>query len=111
MNQHESNTNQHESKTGLDQIHKILDQLNHKALLFNKCIYFIKRCGIIYSIYFQERSNVKSIPETQGPLTPGKNKKWFEFQKKRLKTTIVHNLETATWNFLNYFKIWNLRNY
>ena len=35
----------------------------------------IKNCVITYSIYFQERSDVKSISETQGPLTPGKKQK------------------------------------
>ena len=37
----------------------------------------------------------------QGPLTPGKkkNKKWFEFHKKKqLKTTILRNFEITTWN-------------
>ena len=50
-------------------------------------------------IYFQERSNVISIPERQGPLAPSKKtKKLFEFQRKPLKTTILRNLETTTWN-------------
>ena len=50
-------------------------------------------------IYFQERSNVISIPGRQGPLAPSKkNKKLFEFQRKPLKTTILRNLETTTWN-------------
>ena len=81
--QHESNTNrhdfdssQHESEAGLDQILlKIWDQLNYEPLPFNKGIYFIKYCVIIYSNYIQESFNVKSISETQGPLTPSKKTK------------------------------------
>ena len=34
-------------------------------------------------------STGKSIPKTQGPLHPG------EKQRKRLKTTVLRNLETA----------------
>ena len=63
----------------------------------NKGIYLMKHCVIICSIYFQENYNVKLIPGTQGPLTPGKkNKRRFQFQRKRFKTAILHNLETTT---------------
>ena len=93
--QHESNTSQHGSKrvqhestpvrhestrinTSPKQFQirllKISKQLNHEALLFNKGIYLKKRWVIISFIYFQERSNVKLIPDTQGPLTPDKKK-------------------------------------
>ena len=56
-------------------------------------------CIIKYFIYFEEKSNVKLIAETQELLTPGKKtKKFFGFQRKRLKTAILGNLETTTWN-------------
>ena len=47
----------------------------HEALLFNKGIYFMKQCVIIYSIYFEERFTETSIPKMQGSLTPGKKQK------------------------------------
>ena len=68
------------------------DKLNHEALLFLKDTYFVKYCVIIYSIYFQERSNIKSIPKTQGPLNP------VQKQRKQLKTTILRDIESTTWN-------------
>ena len=37
-------------------------------------------------MYFQERSNVKLIPETQEPLTPGeKIKNYLDFKENDLK--------------------------
>ena len=62
---HESDTSQHESTQV--QIRFKSDSLeiyDQGILLFPKGIYCIKHCGIIYFIYFQERSNVKSIPKT-----------------------------------------------
>ena len=46
------------------------------------------------SIYFQERSNVKSTPETQVHLTTGKKKNDLNFKENKLKTAILYNLET-----------------
>ena len=102
--QHKSNTNQHESKTCLDHKKetnmvkrkdktwlngvvedciyqdlgfslKFMTNWTIKHYFFYKSIYFIKRCVIIYSIFFQERSNIKWIPKMQGPETPGKKQK------------------------------------
>ena len=47
-----------------------------------KVFFFIKHCVIIHSIHFQERDNVKLIPETQGPLPPGKKLKMIWVSKK-----------------------------
>ena len=86
------NTKQHESKTGLDHekeknmvkrkdktwlnggvedciyqdlgfFLKFMTNWTIKHYFFYKGIYFIKRCVIIYLIFFQERSNVKWIPK------------------------------------------------
>ena len=87
---HESNTSQHESTQVQNRFKsdspKIYDQ---GILLFPKGIYCIKHCSIIYFIYFQERSSVKSIPktiETSIKTIDSWNKKWVEFQRKQLKT-------------------------
>ena len=72
-----------------------------RNITFSRTYLFYKALIIRYLIYFQERSNLKSISKTQGPLTSGKkDKKWFEFQRKRLKSTIFRNPETKTWNIL-----------
>ena len=71
----------------------------------------LKHCVIIYFIYFQERSNAKLIPETQGPLTPGKKTKNdlnFKENNLKLQYCVILKLELET--FLNYFKNRNLRN-
>ena len=47
----------------------------HEALLFDKGIYFMKQCVIMYSVYFEERFIETSIPKMQRFLTPGKKQK------------------------------------
>ena len=72
---------------------------------------FKRHCVVKYSIYFQERSNVESIPETQGPLTPGKKTKTdLNFKEKdlKLKYWVIFKLQLEA--FLNYFMIRNLHN-
>ena len=54
---------------------KFMTNWTIKHYFFYKSIYFIKRCVIIYSIFSQERSNIKWIPKMQGPETPGKKQK------------------------------------
>ena len=105
-------TNQHKFRTVLDQILlKIWDQLKHEALPFNKGIYFIKHCVFIYSIYFQERSNLISIPETQGLLTLGKKtKNDLNFKENDLKLQNYLILKVQLETFMNYFKVKNLLN-
>ena len=75
------NTKHHESKTGLDQILlKIYDQLDHKALLFYKVIYFIKH-SLLYICFISKRG-LKSILKMQEPLIRGeKTKNDFNFKE------------------------------
>ena len=47
---------------------------NHFFITFLRYSFY-KALLIIYLIYLQERSNVKSFPKMQGPLTPGKKRK------------------------------------
>ena len=55
-------------------------------------------------IYFQERSNVISIPERQGPLAPSKkNKKLLNFKENHLKLQYCVILKLQLETFLNYF--------
>ena len=77
-----------------------------------KVFVFKKHSGIIYSIYFQERSNIKSIFETPEPLTPCKKTKTdFNFRENNLKLQYCVILKLQLETFLNCFQIRNLRNY
>ena len=71
-------------------------------------VLFTKHCVIIYSIYFQESSNVKSVPETQGPLTPGKKNNDLNNKENDLKLQYCIILKLQLETFLNCFKIRNL---
>ena len=73
-------------------------------------VLFTKHCVIIYSIYFQESSNVKSVPETQGPLTPGKKNNDLNNKENDLKLQYCIILKLQLETFLNFFKIRNFRN-
>ena len=55
-------------------------------------------------IYFQERSNVISIPERQGPLAPSKKtKNYLNFKENHLKLQYCVILKLQLETFLNYF--------
>ena len=71
-------------------------------------VLFTKHCVIIYSIYFQESSNVKSVPETQGPLTPVKKNNDLNNKENDLKLQYCIILKLQLETFLNCFKIRNL---
>ena len=59
---------------------------------------------------YQERSNVKSIPERQGSLTPGKKtKNDLNFKENDLKLQYYVILKLQLEALLKYFKIRNLR--
>ena len=71
-------------------------------------VLFTKHCVIIYFIYFQESSNVKSVPETQGPLTPGKKNNDLNNKENDLKLQYCIILKLQLETFLNCFTIRNL---
>ena len=71
-------------------------------------VLFTKHCVIIYSIYFQESSNVKSVPETQGPLTPVKKNNDLNNKENDLKLQYCIILKLQLETFLNCFKMRNL---
>ena len=80
--------------------------MKHYFLFIRYLFYKAPRYYIFH--VFQERSNVKSIPERQGPLTPGKKtKNDLNFKENDLKLQYYVILKLQLEALLKYFKIRN----